>query len=392
MSLTLKPILKCNIDCVGCYENSVLGGPTVAPDVPAMLATAARSGSTMAVLHGGEILLLRLEDAEALCAGLKALKKDIKMQTNATILTDGWMALIEKYEIDVGVSLNGPGALNRARRAGPTDETTDRMTERVHRNLERLAKAERLAGVIVVLSTHNAGDDLKLEALIDWAGGYLLDLGVTSIRFNPLFGEGELAPGRLRKVYRRLLQATTADARRQWMPFREWIDNLCGLGLAPCWMKPCDPYHTDAVHAVFGDGSEGNCLRTSPDGTPWQRAETRTYIRQDILFQIPMAEGGCGGCRYWNFCHGGCPAEGFDGDWRNKTRWCDTIQATYQAIEEGLAGWLPNWRPATTWEPKDPAALARSIEDRRPLIHAFGAMDPLAESASTHQNRTVPVD
>jgi uncharacterized protein len=369
MSLTLKPLLRCNLACVGCYESSVLNRSTERPNIIAMLDTAAASSEPLAALHGGEIMLLTPIEARNLCGGLVAQGKRLVMQTNATLLTDDWMKLIQEYKIEVGVSLNGPGPLNRARWAG-SEEATDRMTERVHRNVERLADAGRLAGVIVVLSTHNAGDDHQLEALIEWAGG----LRTNSIRWNPLFGEGELTPNRLRKVYRRLLHATVANKDRAWLPFREWIDNLCGLGLMPCWMKPCDPYHTDAVHTVFGDGSEGNCLRTSPDGTPWQRAETETHIRQEILFQIPMDQGGCGGCRFFNFCHGGCPAEAVDGDWRNKTRWCEAIKATYEAIEAGLSGWIPTWKSAATWDHADPEALARSIEDRKPLISAFGAM------------------
>lgn len=392
MGLTLKPVLRCNLACVGCYESSVLGGPAIAPDIEAMLKTAAASSDTGATLHGGEVLMLRPEEAAALCEGLKVQKKIISMQTNATMLTAHWLKLIDEYEISVGVSLNGPGRLNRARWAG-SEEATDRMTARVHEAAEKLAKMERLNGIIVVLSTHNAGTDEDLETLIDWAHGYVGGvLGCWNIRWNPLFGESELSSERLTVVYRRLLAAATASAKHQWLPFREWIDNLSGLGLQPCWMRPCDPYNTEAVHAIFGDGSEGNCLRTSSDGTPWQRADQESLIRQDILFQIPMKDGGCGGCRYWNFCHGGCPAEGVDGDWRNKTRWCPTILATYGAIEDGLGGWLPNWRSAADWETKDPGGLARSIENRQPLVKAFGSMDPGAHKASTYHLRTVPVD
>lgn len=392
MSLTLKPVLRCNLACVGCYESSVLNQSSARPDIEAMLKTAAASQDTSATLHGGEILMLRPEEAERLCEGLKVLKKTISMQTNGTMLTPHWLRLIEHYKIAVGVSLNGPGKLNRARWAG-SEAATDLMTARVHNAVEKLAKMERLNGLIVVLSTHNAGTDEDLETLIDWAHGYVGGvLDCWNIRFNPLFGESELSQERLQVVYARLLAATTASPKHQWLPFREWIDNLCGLGLQPCWMKPCDPYQTEAVHAVFGDGSSGNCLRTSPDGTPWQRADQQSLIRQEILYQIPMGDGGCGGCRYFNFCHGGCPAEAVDGDWRNKSRWCGTILATYEAIESGLGGWLPNWRSAADWQPEDPGALARSIENRQPLIKAFGSMDPAAHKASTYALRTVPVD
>jgi uncharacterized protein len=389
----LNALLRCNLTCTGCSHGSVLGAKNPRPDIEAMATTLASfpAGEDV-VFHGGEPLMLRAEEAEALCQAAKEQGRKIHMQTNATMLTAHWLRLIEHYEISVGVSLNGPGRLNRARRAG-SDEVTDRMTARVHEACEKLAKMDRLNGLIVVLSTHNAGTDEDLETLIDWARGYVGGvLGCWSIRWNPLYGESELSPERLTAVYQRLLTAAVASPKHQWLPFREYIDNLSGLGLSPCWMKPCDPYKTEAVHGINTDGSEGSCLRMSPDGIPWQRAAEQSFVRQDILFQIPMAEGGCGGCRYWNFCHGGCPAEAVGDDWRNKSRWCGTILATYEAIETGLGGWLPNWRSAADWEAKDPGALATSIENRTPLIKAFGAMDPGAHQASTFHLRTVPAD
>ncbi len=394
MSLTLKPILRCNLDCVDCYERTTLNPKNPRPDVEAIIATMARERpGERVILHGGEIMLLRMDEAERLCAAAKAQGRALDMQTNATLLTDEWADLIVRYNIQVGISLNGPGALNRSRWL-ENNEVTDRMTQRVHDAVERIGKLGQLSGLIVVLSRTNADTDEKLDALIEWAEKWVGETcGCWSIRWNPLFGGDEqLSPERLVEVYRRLVGATVADRHRLWLPFREFIDNLCGLGLRPCWMQPCDPYNTDAVHAIFYDGSEGNCLRTSPDGVPWQRAADKVFIRQDLLFQIPMEDGGCGGCRYWNFCHGGCPAEGEGDDWRNKTRWCDAIQGAYKAIEDGMSGWLPNWRPATNWQHPDDAALGRSIDARKPLINAFGAMVPSAKAPSTYERRSRPND
>ena len=46
MGLTLVPLLRCNLACVGCYESSVLNKSTDRPTVEAMLATAAKSTDT----------------------------------------------------------------------------------------------------------------------------------------------------------------------------------------------------------------------------------------------------------------------------------------------------------------------------------------------------------
>jgi len=109
-------------------------------------------------------------------------------------------------------------------------------------------------------------------------------------------------------------------------------------------MAPCDPYHTDAVHAIFGDGSEGNCLRTAADGVAYQRHSDRVFLRQMILKQIEQEQGGCKDCEYWAYCHGGCPAETQDSDWRNRTQWCEVIKHSYRRIEDTLSGLDPRWK------------------------------------------------
>lgn len=389
--LTLKPIMGCNLACAGCYEATTLLKNPPRPDIEAMIQQMAiLAPGQPGTLHGGEVTMLRIDEAERLCQACVDQKRTIGMQTNATLLTDKWLDLIDRYQISVGVSLNGPGPLNRSRWAG-TEAATDRATERAHESVRKLAAMDRLGGVIVVLSSSNAANDEDLDALIEWAR----DLGeqhkVWDFRWNLLFDPDsslELTTERAAAVYVRLLRATMSDPRRAWLPFRELVDNLCGLGVQPCWLAPCDPYQTGAVNAVFGDGSRGNCLRTSPDGTPWQRADQQSFIRQDILFQIPMDEGGCGGCRYWNVCHGGCPAEGEGGDWRNKTRWCGVLIETYAAIEQGMKGWMPNWRPVTDWAPPDPEATAQSINNRQPKYSSFSPMLASARHASTWARKT----
>ncbi|MHC1624226.1 MAG: hypothetical protein ACXQTR_06540, partial [Candidatus Methanospirareceae archaeon] len=40
--------------------------------------------------------------------------------------------------------------------------------------------------------------------------------------------------------------------------------------------------------------------------------------------------------------YGGCPAEGIDGDWRNKTRFCKAIYDLYSEIERDIRAMFPN--------------------------------------------------
>jgi uncharacterized protein len=353
--ITIKPILGCNMGCTGCYEGEIFraNGNRPAPyDLEAILASARRGPAGMAMLHGGEITLMPVGDMRRLLQALKDDGRTLGLQTNGSLLRDAVVKLLREFDVVVGVSLNGPGELNDDRLAVPhtsmaRDENRARtraLTERIHRNVEHAAQVGLRIGIISVLSRTNSECDSHVSRLIEWAAGWGERFGIWDWRWNPLHddeGTGvELAPERAAAVYERLLDATLADPRRRWNPFREYIDNLTTTkGLQPCWVGPCDPYATEAVWAVLGDGGVGNCLRTAKDGIPYLRSEDGVqHIRQELL-----VSGDCSGCRWWHYCYGGCPAEGRDGDWRNKSRFCKVYYDTYEAIEKRIQGLFPEW-------------------------------------------------
>ena len=86
------------------------------------------------------------------------------------------------------------------------------------------------------------------------------------------------------------------------------------------------------------DGSLGNCDRTHQEGVTYTRAtESPTYERYEVL-----KETDCSNCRFWNICYGGCPSEGDNSDWRNKTRWCKPTYDLYSVIEADIRALFPN--------------------------------------------------
>jgi uncharacterized protein len=305
--------------------------------------------------HGGEIGLLPAQDLRELCGFIRSLGRPIVMQTNGTLVTDEVIEILAEHRVSVGVSLNGPGALNRDRRAAPhaaaaSDDATDRLTARVEANVRKMLARRLSVSLIVVLSETNAGTDDRLEQLIAWA----LDLeaaGVRWWRWNMLhqdFGAPrvELEPARAAAVYRRLAEVTLADPDRHWNPFREFVDNLRGAPLQPCWISPCDVYATAGVYAIHGDGSVGNCLRPAKDGLPVLRAaDGPQHHRHEVLMALPFADGGCGGCKWWRWCFGGCPAEGVGGDWRSKSRFCAMYYRTYDYLLRRLRELVPDFEP-----------------------------------------------
>lgn len=395
MSITLKPILGCNFGCKGCYEGEIFrsnGNNPESYDLNAIILKLLNTKKGDSVtLHGGEILLMPLRDLRVILEACQAQGRAVNMQTNASMISAEHIELFKEFGVSIGVSINGPDILNRDRLAVPFThddlrhgqdvyKITDQMTAKIHENLYKMREAGLSVSLITVLSKTNAGTDELLDRLIRWA----IELGekhnIWHFRFNPLhedldsFGV-ELTPEQAAHAYVRMAEATLQDHRRLWLPFREFVDNLWGLGRGPCWVNECDVYATNAVYAVFGDGSTGNCLRTAKDGVSYSRAsEQGTDMRGQILKQIPMADGGCGGCRYWRVCTGGCPAEAVNSDWRNKSRFCQMYIDTYEFLEHKLKGLIPNFTPVPDWTTNDEAEMIRRIECRQ---HELTAINPL---------------
>ncbi|MEH0577035.1 FxsB family radical SAM/SPASM domain protein [Streptomyces sp. B21-108] len=126
----LKVANRCNIDCDYCFVfNSKDQAARRLParmDLAVARAAARRIGEHASahrlrtihvVLHGGEPLLVGaghmtglLETVrDAAPAGTHVL---FELQTNGTLLSDAWLDLFERYEVAVGVSLDGPPLAN----------------------------------------------------------------------------------------------------------------------------------------------------------------------------------------------------------------------------------------------------------------------------------------
>lgn len=348
--------------CTGCYEGEIFrqNGNKPAPyNLDAIKARIRGAPPGPGVLHGGEILLMPTADIEVLCQALHDDGRVITMQTNGSMITPSLLEILKKYSVTVGVSINGPAELNRDRRAAPHTSTipeeilikaTDKLTERILGNIQTMLAAEIWVGLITVLSQTNAGDAAKLEKLVRW-GLEMENLGVKHHRFNLLHQDFdtprvELTPEQALLAYQGLIDVTFENSKRNWSPFREMFDTINGKMNTECWFSPCDPYSTAAVYAVFHDGGVGNCLRTAKDGIPYLRAEDgEQHHRQELLAAIPVADGGCGDCQWWKACYGGCPGEAVDGDWRNKTRFCETFIGTYEHLAEKRKAFDVDWSP-----------------------------------------------
>ena len=320
--ILLKPYLGCNMQCPYCYEQDIRGPITDELDatysIEAMFQTLKPIKNPREIcLHGGEPLCMPKKDVEEILQRIYKIHGKSAIQTNALAIDDDYIAIFNKYKTSVGISFDGPGELSYGRTQHP---------EVVEANINKLLDNKIGVAVLVVLNKCNGiGDNLK--KLKEW----LIDLdkkGVKSGRINVCSGSKyELTSTELTKAFLDLAPFAMAN-NFQWTPFTDIKNKLRGKGVV-CIFEKCDPYHTPSAEVILGDGSITNCMRLNKTEIIL-RHPVRTDIRQQILSEIPMDQGGCQGCKWFEQCTGGCPGSAINNDWRNKTRHCETWYTLFE--------------------------------------------------------------
>jgi uncharacterized protein len=343
MTVELRPLgVACNIACHYCYQQPQrdAGNFRQAYNLERMKAATIREGGPF-TLFGGEPLLLPLADLEELFRWGKEEYGRSGIQTNGILLTDEHIRLFKTYNVDVGISIDGPGELNDAR-WHVTLERTRRNTEATLAAIECLCREYRPPGLITTLHRLNATAE-RLPRLQDWVR-QMDTLGVRSMRLHLLETESE----QIRQAYslsdEENVQAllSFADLQAELSHLRldvidEMVQNLLGQDQqVSCVWRACDPYTTQAVHGVEGNGQSSNCGRTNKDGIDFLKAEQVGYERYLVLYQTPQEQGGCQGCRFFLMCKGQCPGTALQGDWRNRSELCGVWKAVFTHLENKL--------------------------------------------------------
>lgn len=181
-TLVVQPTSFCNLDCTYCYlpdrRSLRLMSGAVARACAESIAQQNSSHPVSVVWHGGEPTATPIGLFRDLLAPFEELRRAgmvrHEIQTNATLINRQWCELFTTYGFEVGVSIDGPGALNRNRldRAGTSTDA------RTLRGMQTLADAGLRYSVICVVTPETIG---HAEALVDFFTGLP---GCESVGFN----------------------------------------------------------------------------------------------------------------------------------------------------------------------------------------------------------------
>ncbi|MDW3846419.1 radical SAM protein [Micromonospora sp. BRA006-A] len=181
-TLVVQPTSFCNLDCTYCYlpdrRSLRLMSGAIARACAESIAHQNSGHPVSVVWHGGEPTATPIGRFRELLSPFEELRRAglvrHEIQTNATLINRQWCKLFTTYGFEVGVSIDGPRALNRNRldRAGnPTDART-------LRGMQTLADAGVPYSVICVVTPETID---HAEALVDFFTGLP---GCQSVGFN----------------------------------------------------------------------------------------------------------------------------------------------------------------------------------------------------------------
>jgi uncharacterized protein len=169
-SFIVKVAARCNLACTYCYEffahdqswrsrpphMSVETARQTGERIGAH-AAANHLGQVSIMLHGGEPLLVGPRRFKALLEAIKAGVADraeilFGVQTNGLLLNEDWLQLVELWQIDVGVSCDGPPAIADRLRVDHSGRGSGAGLERA---LSLLSGHPQFSGLLCVIDPHS---------------------------------------------------------------------------------------------------------------------------------------------------------------------------------------------------------------------------------------------
>ncbi len=350
--VVMQPTTFCNLDCRYCYLPERHRKKDMSPRVAAAVASVlppswSVGGGLQIVWHGGEPLALGRPRFVELLEVFEPLRAAGRihhcLQTNATLITDGWCDVFERYDVAVGVSLDGLRSAN----ANRVDRRGRPAFDRIRAGIETLRGRGIEYSAITVVSDGPSGRAAEtLE--------YLASMGCSEVGFNMEEQEGvnvqagSPAPAAAREFWREVF-TWVGDGRP--MKVRE-VDRIfdflsrCAKGRQaerPHDLIPTVGYDGDVVllspellgarDPRYRDFVAGN-VTDEPLPAILSRASELAYVRE---FGIGVAR--CkAACEFFDFCQGSHAGNRYfeNGSFMStETRHCQTsVQAVALALHD----------------------------------------------------------
>jgi uncharacterized protein len=363
-SLLIKPASAvCNLDCAYCFYLDRQADPYHALPARRMsLETLERLVDTY-LFYSYPDSVFAFQGGEPTLAGLPFFTKLVEfqkqygrngqtvgnsLQTNALLLDQSWCDLFRAYDWLLGVSLDGPEAVNDLYRV---DKRGRGSWKRVIQSVELLQKNNLEFNILCVLSQANVGCPQELYRFYRGLGiGHLqfIPLAEFDLQGNPL--PFTISPEQYGRFLCELFDLWWPDRRKVRIRFFDNIaEALAGRKPGNCTMhEACDSYvvveyNGDVYPCDFFVESAWKLGNITLDSWPEIARRTRRY---SFASTKTLAHPECQACQYRSICHGGCPKlrHGPHGRFEDLDYFCQAYKMTFARSVEPLRAELRRLR------------------------------------------------
>lgn len=366
LEVVLKTIERCNINCTYCYffnggdDTYKLHPPYITKTTIEKLAKFLYRGvidlgleTIQIIFHGGEPLMQKKQSFEEMCSHFNTVlsskvRLSFALQTNGTLIDEEWIELFSKYNVGVGVSLDGPKEYNDLYRVDHRGKGT---YDKVLRGIQLLnaASSNNQIGEIGLISVINPNYDARkiYKHFVDV-------LQVKKINFLlPDFTHDSFPDHKDIEKYTNFLLIL----------FHEWLQNnnplikirffnsiikLFSGGYSE--LANVGPSNDDKLLLVIssnGDIAPDDVLKVTSfwkieDEINIDRIALKDYLTQSVMLslnkeknQLPTA---CKNCCWEKICNGGSLIHRYSKQsaFNNPSIFCETLKVLYATISDFL--------------------------------------------------------
>lgn len=361
LNIVFKISERCNLKCDYCYfffagdetwkKHPPLVSREVIQDLGAFAARAAHDQKLdviQFVFHGGEPLLMSKPRFSEMCEILRSFEDGFRfnfsLQTNGVLLDEGWIEIFNRYGISVGISLDGPPAVNDLHRLDLKGKGSYDRTVAGLRLMQKAAAEGKMGapGLLCVINPFADGAKVYRH--------FVEELGVTHMSFlTPDYTWDTVKSEQvIRGVERFLLASLRAwlagkDSKIRIRVFSELLSAL----VDPTAMELVQSYRDDYrnIISVLSNGDLGpeDTLRTADPrfaslGLNVARNDLRDLLESDAWQEqadaVTIKPEKCQGCHWWKICKAGRPINRYSKSkgFSNHNLYCSGLQDVYAEL------------------------------------------------------------
>jgi uncharacterized protein len=361
LNIVFKISERCNLKCDYCYfffggddtwkKHPPLVSRKVVEDLGAFSARAARDHGLKVidiVFHGGEPLLMSKPRFSEMCDTLRGYENGFRfsfaLQTNGVLVDDAWIDIFERHRVTVGVSLDGPPAVNDLHRLDHKGHSSYDATVAGLRKLQAAAAEKRMPppGLLSVISPFSDGA-ATYRHFVD-------ALGVMYMSFlTPDYSWDSVVPEPvIRGVERFLLSALRAwlGDKNPKIKVRVFSELLAAM-VDPRAMDIVHNYRDDyrSIISVSSNGDLGpeDTLRTLDPRFASMGLNIANHNLSDVFESeawreqtdaLAIKPRQCEGCDWWKICKAGRPVHRYSkpNGFSNRSLYCSGLKDAYTEL------------------------------------------------------------